>query len=177
MAREIEKLGKPRSDVRDKIARAVVVEVRGVLREQFGNGTSPDGTPWQVTKRGKPALLSKKLPQDFAGVPTDVGASFFSRVPWLKAHHDGHVFPARTQVLTFNQKGKLARRSKKVFDIATRKGRHIGKFVFDVVAPIKSRILPERPIYPRARMTEKWGAAVNRGIESQQAAFNKATLK
>jgi hypothetical protein len=153
MAREIEKLGKPGSPAQKAIARAAVVAVRGVLTHQFATGTGPDGKPWKFTKRRKPALVSKKLPRDFAGVPVAKGAAFFSRIPWLIAHHRGHVFAARTQVLTFSAKGKLL----------SGKRQRRAKIVFDTRANVGPRTLPERPVYPD-RMTDVWGKAINAGV-------------
>jgi len=166
MAREIEKLGKPGSPAQKAIAKAVVVEVRAVLTEQFATGTGPDGREWKRTKRGKLALVSRKLPYDFRGVPVAKGASFFSRIPWMIAHHRGHTFPKRTQTLTFSAKGKLLS--------AKRQAR--ARLVFDVAANVGPRVLPERPTYPE-RVTDRWGKAINKGADAALGEIGKRIAK
>lgn len=150
----VKSLGKPNGPPQRAIAKAVGNEIRGLLKEEFARGIGPDGRPWKLTKRGRPALISKKLPGDFKTSPVANGVFTSSRVKWLRAHHEGHVFPARSQVLTFSKKGRLL----------SEKRQRRAKLVFDVTARVGQRVLAERPIYPVNRMTGPWGKGVNRGI-------------
>jgi hypothetical protein len=166
MAREIEKLGKPASPAQKAIAKAVVKEVRAVLTEQFATGTGPDGKAWKRTKRGKLALVSRKLPRDFVGTAVAKGVAFVSRVPWLIAHHRGHTFAKRTQTLTFSKKGRLL----------SEKRQARAKLVFDVEANIGARVLPERPVYPDP-VTDKWGKRINKGVSTALDEIGKRIAK
>lgn len=160
----IANLGKPGAAAQFEIARSVIKEVRGVLREQFSKGEGPDGA-WQRTARGKPALVSRKLATTFVGAPVNGGAKFRARIPWLLAHHEGHVFPARSSaghVLYRSRKGKLIS--------AKRAARGKGAYGTKARAhTVGARVLPARPIYPtrdESAMPAKWAAAINRGARA-----------
>lgn len=148
-------LGKPNGAPQRAIAKAAGEAGREQLRKQFASGTGPDGRAWEKTKRGKPALVSKRLPGDFKSEPVARGVLFLSRIKWLRAHHEGHVFPARSQALTFSKRGRL---------LSEKKQRR-QKLVFDVRAKVGQRVLPERSIYPVDRMTGPWGIAINTGVD------------
>lgn len=169
-AAHVASLGKPNGGPQKAIAKAVGQQVREQLKKQFATGTGPTGAKWKETKEGKPALISRKLPYDFTCSPVAKGVFGSSRIPWLRAHHEGHVFPKREQRLTFKANGRLART--RVRWIRGRMGKAAKriepmkrlKVVYDVDAAIGERVLPERPIYPENRMTGPWGEACNRGI-------------
>lgn len=161
--------GKPQRDV----GRQVVREVRVELREQFGGGFGPYGA-WEKTKRGRPALLSRKLPQDFRGKTVPGGVKFTTRIPWLRAHHEGHVFPAHQtggQPLFFNERGRLLRLGK----LSARGLRT--KFVQERRArqhTVGARVLPRRPMYPeRTPLPTKWAYRVNVGAGPAMARWFK----
>src|SRR5688572_28526526 len=116
LQKELRDLADPRGRGQQEVARQVVREVRGVLKEQFAAGEGSDG-PWARTKDGRPALVSRKLPQDFRGKPVPSGARFSSRISWLRAHHEGHTFGAQEvaanqRFLTFDRYGRLVRASR-----------------------------------------------------------------
>ena len=163
-AAHVQSLGKPNGAPRRAIAKAVGDEVRGLLKKEFTTGTSPTGARWTPKKNGKPALISRKLPGDFKTSPVASGVFTSSRIKWLRAHHEGHIFAARSQVLTFSKKGRLLS-AKRIMR---------AKLVFDVRAKVGQRVLPPRPIYPGNKMTGPWGDAINRGIASGMAAWRGA---
>lgn len=108
-ALHVQSLGKPNGAKQKAIASAVGKEVRELLKKQFTSGVGPEG-PWKRTVRGKPALVSRKLPGDFKTSAVAGGVFVSSRIPWLRAHHEGHTFPARQaggQALFFNKKGRF----------------------------------------------------------------------
>ncbi len=86
LERELAELGKPASRIRATVARAAIVHGRDLLKEQFSKGTDPAGARWKLTKRGRPALVSKKLPKTLVGRPRGDGVEFYFRVPWLRAY-------------------------------------------------------------------------------------------
>jgi hypothetical protein len=166
LARNLRDLADPKGRAQQEISREIVREVRGLLREQFAAGVGPYGM-WPLTVRGKPALVSRKLPQDFRGEPVPGGVRFWwgGRARWIRAHHEGHVFPARQaggQSLFFNEKGQLLRLGK-----LTVRGLRT-KFVMERVArahTVGQRVLPKREIYPDRGVgsSPTWAAHVNHG--------------
>lgn len=112
-ALHIQSLGKPNGAKQQAIAKAVGYEVRELLKQEFSGGVGPDGE-WKRTVRGKPALISRKLPGDFKTSAVAGGVFVSSRIPWLRAHHEGHTFPARSvaggRELFFNRKGRFRSR-------------------------------------------------------------------
>jgi hypothetical protein len=113
-ATHVQSLGKPNGPKQVAIAKAVGHEVRELLKKQFATGTGPEG-PWKRTVRGEPALISRKLPGDFKTSAVASGVFVSSRIPWLRAHHEGHTFPARSaggQALFFNKKGRFVSRQR-----------------------------------------------------------------
>jgi hypothetical protein len=160
LAASIAALGKANGAAQRDTTWEVVKKVRVVLREQFETGSGPYGF-WDRTKRGQAALVSNQLDRDFRGQPVPGGAYFFSRLPWLRTHHEGHTFPSRSvgdrqQVLRFDKKGRL--RSKKSFGRLRR-----GHSTFARGHSIGQRVLPRREIYPDRGMPDKWAAAINAG--------------
>jgi hypothetical protein len=162
LARSLRDLADPSGRAQAEITREVVREVRGVLKEQFAAGVGPYGM-WPLTTRGRQALVSRKLPQDFRGEGIPGGARFWSRVPWLRAHHEGHVFPARAgggQSLFFNEGGRLLRLGR-----LTARGLRT-RFVSERVTrghTIGQRVLPKREIYPDRGVgsSPTWSAHLN----------------
>jgi hypothetical protein len=160
--------GRPQRD----LATAVSREIKGVIREQFTRGEGPDG-PHPRRVDGKPALVSKKLPGDFEARVLPGGVLWVrpSRAPWLRAHHEGHVFPPRRaggQVLTFDKNGRLLRQSR------IKKQR----FVFDRVArahAIRARVLKRRPIYPDPNrpFPSKWAVRINAASSMVMARWHR----
>lgn len=161
-------LGTPLGRTQTDVARSVIREVRGVLRDQFAKGEGPSKT-WIQTARGKPALISKKLPQDFVGKPVPSGVEFTSRIPWLIAHHEGYVFGSRNvgaskQFLTFDKNGKLIKRKR-----ALNKKGEARRGVFQTYAKahtVGGRVLPARPIYPEGYMPPRWLSRLTRGVSA-----------
>ena len=174
------------------------VEVRGVLHEQFAKGIGPDGSAWKATKRNRPALISKKIPNSVGFYAVEKGVGFKMRIDWLEAHHRGHTFPARSgggQKLRFTAKGKLdtagrfAKRTAgaeigyekdgyRSFVKAVGKKRRqkfVGFETLTAAHSIRARVLPARPIFPETSIPARWGAAINRGaqngLEAWAAAF------
>lgn len=166
-AAHVATLGTPNSAPQRAIAAEVGRAVRGVLKQQFSTGTSPTGQPWQPKVNGKPALISKKLPGDFTTSPVAKGVFTTSRIPWLRAHHEGHVFPPRQSAgghsLWFDQNNrviKMGRLTKRALRMT---------FVRESVVRahlVGRRVLPARPIYPEGAMPAPWAAALNRGIDA-----------
>src|SRR6185295_4702811 len=101
------------------VLNAAKAEVKGLLREQFQQGIGPDGAPLQETKRGKAALVSRKLQNVFQG-RIDHGALRFvgkSKRDMLTGHQEGVTFPARgvaanKQYLTYDKNGRLVKRTR-----------------------------------------------------------------
>jgi hypothetical protein len=166
LKRAMADLGRKDGSAQREVGRQVVREVRGVLREQFAEGTGPYGT-WERTKRGRPALVSRKLPQDFRGSTIPGGVKFTSRVTWLRAHHQGHTFPAQqvaaqSRFLTFDKRGRLIRRSR-IFNKKTGQVRRGVSQTFAREHSIGARVLPRRPIYPDRGMSPRWAQRINAG--------------
>jgi len=156
------------------IGQAVGREVQGLLREQHARGIAPEGTPWPATARGKPALLSRKIPGSFSRSIAAGAVAFRSEIDWLSAHHEGHVFPPRAVadravILRFNRKGRLV--SERRFKRLKR-----GVAVFARAHAIRQRVLPPRPIYPTGSIPSRWATAINRGaLEGMQRWYQRAT--
>jgi len=158
-------------------------EVFTLLRDEFKQGSGPDGETWEPTKRGKPAMVSKKLPFAF-GARADRGELRFigkTKRDLMSALHAGHVFPprvAKASALRFNSKGSLIsaaafRRAldkrpsgknpnrKRRYSIRTAAAHTVGE-----------RVLPPRPIIPQSgEMPARWQAAVNAGVFRVVAAW------
>ncbi len=172
LRREIEDLANPKGRAQAEIARNVIREVRGVLKQEFAAGEGPYG-PWDLTKQGKPALISRKLPQDFKGAVIPGGALFYGRIPWLIAHHEGHTFPARQvaankSFLTFNARGRLIKASRALNKKGQAK-RGVTQ-TFAKAHTVSARTLPPRPIYPTRGMPAKWSGPISRaGLAGMQA--------
>jgi hypothetical protein len=150
----------------DLLLAAVSGEVKGLLKEQFAQGTDPSGDPLELTKRGQPALVSKKLPGAFTSRIDQGAVRFFGRVgrEWLDAHQLGHSFPPRAgggQSLFFNESGHLLR-----LGALSKRGLRT-KFVSERVARqhvVGRRVLPKREMYPAGGLTPRWSDAIERGL-------------
>jgi hypothetical protein len=152
------------------IARELEREVKSLLKEEFAAGVGPYGD-WQETKRGKQALLSRKLPQAFKSEFQPNGLRFSAKTSrdLLVGHQEGHTFPARQvaankQFLTFKN-GKLVKLSR-----ALNKRGEVRRGVHQTFArehTVGERVLPARPIVPRDSegMPSTWQNACTRGAE------------
>lgn len=179
LARQFDGLGNPRGPARQRVMLAVKPQIIGVLRDQFSRSIDPDETDWQETSRGRPALLSrsKQLPNSFA-IRVDQGVlAGISRIPrdWLRAHHEGHVFPARTtksSVMRFNSKGRLISKSsfRRALDkrLSGKNPQRKRRYSIRNVAPhrIGPRVLPKRQVIPERELTPMWSEAVARGVNA-----------
>lgn len=167
LARSVEQLADPNGRPQRTIARKVITELRtGPLREQYRTGIGPEGA-WQPRKAdGRPALVSRKLPTLVRGRPVRGGAVFEWRSAIMKAHHEGHVFPARRgggQSLFYDERGRLIRLGR----LSARAFRY--KFVAERITRahgIGARVLPPRPQYPRGPMPDSWRRPIERGLRA-----------
>ncbi len=153
LAASLRELDQASGEFQRQTSRHVIDEVRPVIRDQFVTGSGPYGA-WERTKRGKPALVSMKIPNSLSAKAVDGGPSFSFHIPWLGVHHSGHIFAPRQveqgkAVQRFSRKGQL--RTPSVF-----RGRS---------HTVGRRVLPARPIYPDKGMPAKWGTAINAGVE------------
>lgn len=171
--RHLRDLSKTGGSAQEGVLRPIKKRVQAQVRSQLATGTGPDGTPQRKTKRGKPALLSRKIAGTVYVKTIPGGVQGTSEIEWLETHQKGHTFPARRsagQILTFSRRGRL---------LSGRRQRR-AKFVFDVAArehTVGQRVLPPTPIYPeRGTLTEPWKEAVVEGaIEGMRAFIDKAT--
>lgn len=162
---------------RDRLARGIKSSVIGQLKEEFSKGISPDGTAWQQTKRGRPALISRKLPGAFVG-QVNSGNVFFradSTRSLLVAHQFGATFKARAvgagkQFLTFDKLGRLVKAKRAL----NKKGdaRRGYRQTFARTHNIGARVLPARPIYPEGAMPTPWSDRIQSGVISELMAWN-----
>lgn len=193
LSERVADLARAGSKARKDISNGVGLAVRYQIQVQFATGTGPDAREWTRTKRGKLALVSRKLPQDFAWRAESAGLIFYSRVPWLRAHHDGHRFPAHnaaarsaavdaigSRFVKFKEL-RRALRTKNVERIDSDRGslwvkkfKNKSKLLVRSITirehAVGARILPARPIYPTGKIPEAWAVAMNRGA---QAGFEK----
>jgi len=181
LQRNMHDLSKTGGRSQAEVARGVGREVKGVIREQFASGSGPYGA-WQQTVRGKPALLSKKLPNDYKATPVPGGVVVMpSRAKWLIAHHEGHVFSARSvgaeqNFLTFNRAGRLIKASRAL----NKKTGAVRRGVFQIFAKahnVGPRTLPARPIYPEGAIPTKWAVAINAGAAQGMQRWYERSLK
>lgn len=118
----------------ERTRNAMAKTVKVLLKEQFTAGINPYGVPQPQTKRGKPGLVSKHLPNAIKVTPTISGVAGVGELKdsrgkkagraatpraasrqWLTAHQEGHVFPARESRghrLFFNPSGQALRRAR-----------------------------------------------------------------
>lgn len=166
LQRSIAGLGRPGGSGNVDLLQGIRTEVKGLLVGQFSAGIGPDGAPWKDTVRGKPALVSRRLPAAFLS-RIDQGAVRFVgwvKRQWLEAHQFGHVFKTRAvadraNVLRFSKRGKLISQ-------ARQNRQKYGRAVFARAHTVGQRVLPARQIYPEGTLTPRWEAAVGRGITS-----------
>jgi hypothetical protein len=158
LRRDLADLARPGGKGQTAIGKAVGLEGRKVLQQEFASGEGVAGE-WAEKRRGGQALKTKKIPSTITADPTGTGVLFRSVIDWLEAHQEGHIFPPRAaggQVLTFGKNGRLlsekrARRRKLVFDVIS-KAHAIGQ-----------RVLPARPFFPIDALPPTWVEAVRRG--------------
>jgi hypothetical protein len=176
LERSIADLSKTGGASQAQVARGVISEVRGLLREQFTSGIGPDGSPLTPTVRGRPALVSRKLPQAFTGSPIPGGAAMSLRVEWLEAHQHGHTFPSRQaagQTMIF-RKGKLVSQARAA------KGWQGPKSWQDVRSrahTVGQRVLPARAIVPEGALPPRWAQAVGQGATNGMQAWYERAAK
>lgn len=173
LRRNVESLAQPDGKARVDLLAHVQTEVTGLLKEEFAKGIGPDGSAWQQTKSGRPALISKKLAGAFSS-RIDRGIVRFtgkSKRDMLMAHQLGHTFKARKvaadkQFLSFNSKGKLvsARRVLKGSAFTGVMLRRGASQVFAAAHKIGERVLPARPIYPEGTLPTRWQEGIERGL-------------
>lgn len=169
LQRGMESLQRPDGAAQRTILRGIKQQVSVLLRSQFQTSTGPSGAALQPTKRGAPALVSKKLPQAFEfqiedGAIRGVGKT---KRDLLTALHAGHVFAARhvgaqKQFLTFSR-GKLVKAGRALNKQGqVRRGIHQ---TFSQAHTVSERRLPPRPIIPEGNaLPPPWDAAVRAGV-------------
>jgi hypothetical protein len=182
LRRSVEGLARPDGAGRAELAGQVQGEVKALIAEEFTRGVAPDGSTWAPTKRGKPALISRKLPNAFAS-RIDRGVVRFiakSTRDLLVAHQHGHVFPARQvgehkQYLSFNSKGKLVA-ERRIFkkDGTVRRG---ASQRYAAAHTVRERVLAARQIYPEGTMPLRWQEAIARGLTSGMTRWAAAAEK
>ena len=173
----VEALAKPGGKPQARLAVSVIGELRrGPLADQYRTGAGPAGQ-WTRRADGKPALVSRKLPQMISAKPTDIGARFVWRSPMMVAHHEGHMFAARTgggHSIFLDENG----RSIKLGKLNRRALRR--RFVQEVVIArhrVGVRVLPARPQYPRGTMPGPWAEAISAGLRSGMQRWHEHALK
>lgn len=169
LKRALVSIAKPDGTGRTELLTPVQGEVKGLISEEFAQGIGPDGNPWKETRRGKPALISRRLPNAF-GSRIDRGIVRFvakTTRDLLNAHQKGHEFPARsikaqTNFSSFNSKGKLVA-ARRIFkkDGTVRRG---GYQRFHAAHSVGKRVLEARAIYPEGTMPLRWEEAIKRGL-------------
>lgn len=167
VSRAMKSLAKPGSTAQAGVIKAVGVALKRQIKKQFATSTGPDDEPWAPRKDGKPSLASKKLASRINLKVAGTGLRGWSRIPWLEAHQEGHVFPSRrgaAQWLRFNKKGRLVKAKR--FEKLKR-----GRAVLGRAHVVGQRVLPARPIRPVGGMTAPWAAAVNAGAREGMRAW------
>lgn len=178
--RELRDLAAPEGRAQRSINIGAASAVHGLIKDEFSTGAGPYGA-WKEKKRGGAALVSRKIPQNFFVIAIPGGVYAFSRVPWLEAHHEGHVFAKRDvagnkQYLSFNAKGKLVSESR-IFKRGigpAREGeqfRTLRRGAYQTYARAHSvgeRVLAQRKIYPdQGTMPDKWGSKINAAADDR----------
>ncbi len=185
LQRSVESLATPEGEARVRMFAPVRSEVNALLNDEFARSVAPDGSTWQPTVRGRPALVSKKLPYAFSsrldrGVLRFVGKT---KRDLLTAHQEGHTFAARRApaggasrtetrkgrngiaytrtirpgAMYFNGKGKLVKASRFA---KIKKGR----VVFARAHTVGQRVLPARKIAPEGSLPQRWVDGIERGL-------------
>lgn len=153
-----------------KLLAGVKQQVTLLLKTEFSSSVDPSGTEWQRTVRGRPALVSKKLPQAFElelvdGAVRGVGKS---KRDLLLAHQEGATFKARNvaaqkQYLTFDKRGRLIK-SKRALNKQGEARRGVHQ-TFARAHTVGERELVARPIVPLGGpLPKNWDAAVRAGL-------------
>jgi len=182
LAGQLRSLGERNAPEQQRLLEPVKQNLKGVLREEFSKSIDPAGKRWQLTVRGRPALLSRKLPFAFEfgardGAVIGVGKS---KRDLLEAHQEGMTFRARQvkaqqQFLTFDKNGKLIRKRRAINKKgeATR-GTHQ---TFARAHTVGERVLPQRQIIPEgSELPPLWSKAVESGvIDAMQRWYERAS--
>jgi hypothetical protein len=144
--------------------------LKATLREEFTRSVDPSGRTWPLTVKGRPALVSRKLPNAFAFAARDgyiVGVGK-SRRDMLSAHQEGHTFRARQvgalkAFLTFDKNGRLISKKRAL----NRKGA-VRRGVIQTFAKahtVGERVLPKRQIVPEGNTLPRlWDGAIRGGF-------------
>ena len=144
--------------------------LKAVLREEFTRSIDPSGRTWKPTVKGRPALVSRKLPNAFTFAARDgylVGVGKSKR-DLLSAHQEGHTFRARQvaalkQFLSFDKNGRLIRKQRAL----NRKGlakRGVTQ-TFARAHTVSERVLPPRQIVPEGETIGRlWDGAIRLGF-------------
>lgn len=141
-----------------------------LLKHEFATSTSATGDPFAKTVKGKPALLSRKLPFAFGARVDRDSVRFVGRVArdWLDVLATGRTFKARQvaankQYLSFNSKGKLVRESR-LFNKRGELRKNVHQ-VFAAAHTVGERVLPARPPLPTgSELPPPWEAATKAGV-------------
>jgi hypothetical protein len=170
LGRDLAEMGQPGSSPQMMLLEPVKQQGLVLLRYEFTESVDPSGSSWAETVRGKPALVSKKLPFAFdaridRGIVRFIGKS---KRDLLTAHDQGFVFPKRSvaankQYLNFNSKGKLVA-ERRIFkkDGTPRRGAYQR---FAKAHHIRERRLVQRQIAPSGpTMPSLWDAATRSGL-------------
>jgi hypothetical protein len=157
--------------------------LKGVVREEFTRSVDPSGRLWKETARGKPALVSKVLPNAFTFAARDgsiVGVGKSKR-DLLDAHQTGYTFRARQvaalkQFLTFDKNGRLIGKKRAL----NRKGA-VKRGAYQVFArehKVGERVLPERQIVPEGtELPRLWDGAMRLGFTDAMQRWYERTAK
>lgn len=159
------------SSAQRTVLKPVTTRVRDQVQHQLTTGVGPDGRAQRRTKTGRTALVSRKIARTFKAIVVPLGVRVTSIISWLRAHHEGHVFPARKgrrNLLSYDRRGRLLSRAR------ARRAR----FVFEVRArahTVGRRVLPPTPIFPTGgALPAPWAKAVNEGaLEGATELFTK----
>jgi hypothetical protein len=161
LRRDLADLARPGGKGQTAIGKAVGLEGRKVLQQEFASGEGVAGE-WAEKRHGGQALKTKKIPSTITADPTGTGVLFRSVIDWLEAHQEGHTFPPRRasgQLMIF-RKGRLVSAARAA------KGWVGPKSWRDVISKahaIGQRVLPARPFFPIDALPPAWVEAVRRG--------------
>lgn len=144
--------------------------MKATLREEFARSIDPSGRTWKPTVKGRPALVSKKLPNafDFAARDGYIVGVGVSKRDMLTAHQSGHTWRERQvgalkSFLTFDKNGRVIANRRAL----NRKG-EVRRGVYQVFVrehKVGERVLPERQIIPEgSTLPRLWDGAIRLGF-------------
>jgi hypothetical protein len=183
IARDMHALGTPNSAEQQRLFEPMKRFIKGVVREEFTRSVDPSGRTWKETVRGKPALVSKKLPNAFLFAARDgsiVGVGKSKR-DMLEAHQTGYTFRARQvaalkQFLTFDKHGRLIGKKRAIS--RTGKVKRGAYQVFAREHKVGARVLPERQIVPEGtELPRLWDGAMRLGFTDAMQRWYDRTAK